>query len=368
MIHPTDTTAAPSTRMTALDHYEIADEVRRGDLRRIGQSFADHSERTKKARGEVRHVINLREAPMVWQSPEIRRRDRERAGLKVSPVKHVIYLEKKALDSIAQIKIDARAKWEAQRIAAVSAVLLPAYESCGYRRSQSSWAGGEHTVNVRIASKTICGYAQPVGASGDSSRAWSANGKWSGNNSVHTLTVKRTWVDLPEAARVVAGMLTLDLGAEIEPNIYLAAWVEQGRGFTLNTVHGYLVKTDDGWKHSDSMTGARRLLTVSTQAKPAVDLLTMDAAAMLKRARLTGHEHVTIETAHEAGNCYAGIRDWCAKHGIDTAIRTTVTTQEIATLAASTKDRVREVYAVLLQAAKVKRASRSREVQMSATV
>jgi len=366
MIHPTDTTAAPSTRMTALDHYEIADEVRRGDLRRIGQSFADHSERTKKARGEVRHVINLREAPMVWQSPEIRRRDRERAGLKVSPVKHVIYLEKKALDSIAQIKIDARAKWEAQRIAAVSAVLLPAYESCGYRRSQSSWAGGEHTVNVRIASKTICGYAQPVGASGDSSRAWSANGKWSGNNSVHTLTVKRTWVDLPEAARVVAGMLTLDLGAEIEPNIYLAAWVEQGRGFTLNTVHGYLVKTDDGWKHSDSMTGARRLLTVSTQAKPAVDLLTMDAAAMLKRARLTGHEHVTIETAHEAGNCYAGIRDWCAKHGIDTAIRTTVTTQEIATLAASTKDRVREVYAVLLQAAKVKRASRASEVSAAA--
>ena len=360
-------TITTSTRMTALDHYEIADEVRHGDLRRIGQSFADHSERTKKARGEVRHVINLREMPSFTQPPRnrmlVRMLDRKREGLKVSPVKHVVYLDtaRNHVDSIAQIKIDARAKWEAQRVAAVSAVLLPAYESCGYRRSQSSWDVGDHSVNVRIAGKT-----QAVSASGDSSRAWSANGKWSGNNSVHTLTVKRTWVDLPEAARVVAGMLTLDLGAEIEPNIRLAAWVEQGRGFTLNTVHGHLVKTAGGWKHSDSMMGARRLLTVSTQAKPAVDLTTLDAATLLKRARLTGHEHVTIETAHEAGNCYAGIRDWCAKHGIDTTIRATVTTQEIATLAASTKDRVREVFAVLLQVAKVKRASRASEVSAAA--
>ena len=150
--------------------------------------------------------------------------------------------------------------------------------------------------------------------------------------------------------------------------IHPAVWVEQGRGVALNTVHGYLVQTDRGWVHADSIGYARRLLTSTITPRGTVDFTGLSAADLVKRARLTGHEHVTLEIAHETGHCYAGIRDWCAKHGIDTTIRTTVTTQEIASLAASTKDRVREVYAVLLQAAKVKRASRASEVQMSATV
>lgn len=355
----------PNAKMTAADHYEIAEEVRRGDLRRIGLSFADSQERTKKARGEVRHAIIHREMPMVWQAPEMRRRDRERAGLKTSPVTRVIYLATKPDVSLtlAGIKASARAKYEAKRVSLVSASFLPAYESCGYRRSQSSWAGGDHTVNVRVVGKS-----GSVNASGENNRAWSNNGKWSGNNSTHTFHVRMDWLDLPESARVVSGLLTLEMGPAIAPNIYPATWVEQGRGVTLNLVHGWLVWQHDHWLHADTFGGARRLFATSSTPKVTADLDSLNAFDLLKRARLTGQERVTIEAAHEAGNCYAGIRDWCSKRGIDVDTETSVTSLEIAKLAAASKDRVREVYAVLLQVAKVKRAAKATECQAAATV
>ncbi len=113
----------------------------------IGLSFADFQERTKRARSEVRSAIRDREAPWYIQTPRSRHEDRVRRGMKVSPVRHVVYRDYHApsLDTIAQVKRDARAKWEAKRVSLVSAAFLPAYEACKYRRSQSSWlriAGG----------------------------------------------------------------------------------------------------------------------------------------------------------------------------------------------------------------------------------
>lgn len=356
-----------ATKMTAADHYEIAEEVRRGDLRRIGLSFADFQERTKKARSEVRSAIRDREAPWYIQTPRSRYEDRVRAGLKVSPVTRVIYLATKSDASLTLegIKATARAKWEAKRVSLVSASFLPAYEACKYRRSQSSWAGGDHSVHVKIAGKNGA-----VQASGENHRAWSNNGKWSGNNSTHTFVVRMNWLDIPEAARVVSGLLTLEIGPAVDRTIHPATWVEQGRGVTLNTVHGYLVSVEHGqdreWIHAETLAGARRLLVMPRVSKDTTDLNHLDAASLLKRARLNGNEFVDIETAHEAGNCYAGIRDWCAKHGIDVTTETSVTTLEIAKLAVASQDRVREVYAVLLQVAKVKRATRASEVQMQA--
>jgi len=351
-----------ATKMTAADHYEIAEEVRRGDLRRIGLSFADFQERTKRARSEVRSAIRDREAPWYIQPPTSRMVERRHRGLKVSPVRHVIYISKPAgEDTIAQVKRDARAKWEAKRVSLVSTALLPAYEACKYRRSQSSWAGGDHSVNVKIVPKN--GVVQ---ASGENHRAGSNNGKWSGNNSTHTFVVRMNWLDIPEAARVVSGLLTLECGPAVERAIYPATWVEQGRGVTLNTVHGYLAWQTDHWVHADTLAGARRLVHAAFQSKTTKDLSNLNAFDLLKRARLNGNERVDIETAHEAGNCYAGIRDWCGKHGIDVTTETSVTTLEIAKLAVASQDRVREVYAVLLQVAKVKRASRSSEVCVAA--
>lgn len=75
---------------------------------------------------------------------------------------------------------------------------------CGlYRVSQSSWAGGDHSTVVKIGSPA---------ASGSSSRAWSKNGKWSGNNSRHDFTVPLAWIPRVQSRdlTVVDGMLTLD--------------------------------------------------------------------------------------------------------------------------------------------------------------
>lgn len=136
--------------------------------------------------------------------------------------------------------------------------LLRAYTACGYRVAKGAWAGGEHSVKVVMAR----GVQTMPGAASDTQRAWSSNGKWSGMNSSHTLTVRPTWCRDVEArgAAVVDGLLTLSIAAEIEPRIYLATWVEQGRGTGLNTTRGYLVAMGDTWKHADTMAAARRLL------------------------------------------------------------------------------------------------------------
>lgn len=118
------------------------------------------------------------------------------------------------------------------------AAVTAAAEGGLYRISQSSWAGGEHTTHVRFGIPS---------ASGESHRAWSRNGKWSGSDSEHTFVVPETWLaDVQERGlAVVGGMLTL----AAEPvddvdgvEIFRASWVKQGRGFDLNVVHGYLAR------------------------------------------------------------------------------------------------------------------------------
>ena len=101
-----------------------------------------------------------------------------------------------------------------------------------YRRSRSSWAGGGHTISVTIGTP---------GISGGSLQVWSRNGKWRGTNSYANITT--TWETLylyptlatPDGLVVVAAR-------EISPREHEITWAEQGRGFGLNPVSGYLIR------------------------------------------------------------------------------------------------------------------------------
>lgn len=101
-----------------------------------------------------------------------------------------------------------------------------------YRKSNSSWAGGEHFENVHAVRH---GQGE---CSGSSERVWSANGKWSGNDSTVTFRIEET---VPDHMVVVGGLVTL--AAEcVGVREYRATWAEQSRGFDLKAVDGFIIR------------------------------------------------------------------------------------------------------------------------------
>lgn len=230
-----------------------------------------------------------------------------------------------------------------------------AYSECGYRRAEGTWAGGDHEVYVCEA-----GNVAPF-AEWYTRRAWSRNGKWSGLDSVHTLHVRATWDRrvLALGCAVVSGLLTLDADlVECAPGTRRAVWVEQGRGTSLRTVHGYLVRRADGsWAHADTERAARAMLSAPTR-KPVADVSALDAASILRRARCAPGVAITLTSAPVPGRiCAAGVRDWAARHGLTD--RASVTAREIADVAAASHDRTAEVLIVLRAAGMRARAAQS---------
>lgn len=226
-------------------------------------------------------------------------------------------------------------------------------ERCGYRTTTHGHVQELYLGEPRVEGTVVQCWPNEVGLP-------SAYGTWRVACSRHRYTVRRSWLrDVKlRGAAIVSGMLTLDLGPEVEAGIFQAYWVEGGRGASLRGVHGYLVHHrpyDVLWQHADSLAQARRVLAFGRDARRPMTELPQDAAALLRRARLSGDEPVTVDIARCGGrHCYAGIRDWCARHAIELA-RGSVSTREVAELAAESGDRLAEVYAVLLAA---KRAAR----------
>jgi len=152
-----------------------------------------------------------------------------------------------------------------------------AAREAGYRRAKSSWAGGDHTVSVKMVTK---GYEF---AAGGSERVWSSNGKWSGNNSIHSYGVSRRWrLDVAsKGLALVNGCLTLRAepvdADELRPGeeAYEILYVTQGRGFALETKEAILYRRKGTeWSRATSLAGARRRVagagqvTVTSEARP----------------------------------------------------------------------------------------------------
>lgn len=113
-----------------------------------------------------------------------------------------------------------------------------------YRRAESRWAGGKHNTKILVG--------EIPNAACDTVRAWSRNGKWTGNNSEAVLTISRQCLELLGPGIEIDGLITLDAEL-IEPGIFKATWAEQSVGFSLKVVEGWIV---DGY-HSTAATLAK---------------------------------------------------------------------------------------------------------------
>jgi len=182
------------------------------------------------------------------------------------------------IDRIAAVRTarrDSRAtspQWDLRMrlVGHVVRAVRTAYRECSYRRAESRWAGGNHSLTINIVDAGL------ESSSGQSDRVWSENGKWSGNDSAHTLGVSLRWrLDVERRGiAVVDGLLTL--AAEPLPELrngedaYLVCYVRQGRGVAIETSHAVLYRRDGGsWKRAANLTSARRgtARTSTTEAR-----------------------------------------------------------------------------------------------------
>ena len=165
-------------------------------------------------------------------------------------------------------------------------------ENWPLRRSQSSWAGGEHTVLVSIGDRPY--------ARGWSKKVWSDNGKWAGTNSVASITAtRRTFRHFPTLT-TPDGMVVVD-AKKIGHREYQITWVEQSRGFDLKIVDGFLIR---GYHVKAKTIDAARKKAVKARQKA------LKAALEIRQKRLDivrkySRIWVSLQDSLEAGNCMA---------------------------------------------------------------
>lgn len=202
-----------------------------------------------------------------------------------------------------------------------------------YRTSSSRWAGGKHTDTVTFGAPTC---------SGGSHRAWSKNGKWSGSDSYATFTVPENWLEAVYGRGLasVDGMVTL--AAEpvqgAGPELFRATWAEQGRGFAISPVSGYIARLtvrvganpdhhhEDGGTntytyHAETARAALDGVARKARLKPARRKGVVDLNRLVRRY---GALPVTFADAIACGLCKTGIRSWanavgCATDGATVA-------------------------------------------------
>lgn len=190
-----------------------------------------------------------------------------------------------------------------------------------YRQSTSSWAGGDHSIKVSVGE-------QPS-ASGDSVRAWSTNGKWSGTNSQATLTMTERCLRNLGLRPVVAGLLTLDAEC-LGPREYRAVWVEQGRGFSLKSVEGWIIR---GYHvRGGSLATARKKASTARHQR----LMTLLSARVGERFGKGGYDLSTVQVTRAdslaAGNCDAGTEAFIERFSAQLDGRTAVSAEELLRL------------------------------------
>ncbi len=114
----------------------------------------------------------------------------------------------------------------------VRRLAMQALDDCDYRMSRSRWAGGDHIVRVSVSTTQ---HTRPS-IKGFSEKVWSANGKWSGTNSVLEVALSLRWWRVARRGLATAldpdgrRVFVLDVVRE-DPLIVLAG--RQGRGFEV---------------------------------------------------------------------------------------------------------------------------------------
>jgi len=215
-----------------------------------------------------------------------------------------------------------------------------------YRETCSSWVGGERNIEVRYSSVPY--------ASGYSEKVWHEKKIRSGTNSFLIVAFAPAWAT-DVAARglaVVDGMLTTH-AEEVEAGVFRASWVEQGAGFSLRVVSGYIVVGGGETAHGATVAAAKQCLRrrnpeyqkALSQREAEREKRWTSIRTMLEAgdAGQFADISVTLEDSFRSGNCESGTDHWVNKHFPDRACATIAELLQIA-------DQAPRVIAACLQA------------------
>lgn len=239
-----------------------------------------------------------------------------------------------------------------------------AYHRCNFRGAkETGWVDRATGHVIRISLTTPEGwYAKPrtaqerpaPSASSDSDVVWDSRKTRSGTLSTHTFVLRPSWVEDVASHRfdVVDGCLTIDAGkrwAEDRAEVYTATWVRQGRGTSLVTESGVILRLDSQspWVHGESFeaalrTAKRRASAERTERERSAQQRTRDAAIAAGNwaAVWPGVDldvvMVTLDHSVAVGNCRTGSKAWVAAHMPERIDAESVSAAEV--LAAAAED------------------------------
>ena len=234
------------------------------------------------------------------------------------------------------------AREEREWITSGLAGLVRAYKSAGFRATTGP---GGHSWDIRLGEPGADSRAEKTWDRPDSYR-------YPALTTSHTLTVRRDWPQAVEARGLatVDGLVTLDARSLTAPaslpgaEAWQAVWVEQGRGTSLRTVRGVIVRWDGETAHGKTPSACvatlrRRAFATRETARQALSGRAAEIREWIARHGIgTYPVEVSPSDSDRAGNCDAGTRDWIARHA---GGRQSLTVREILGIVARTGDRVR---------------------------
>lgn len=192
-----------------------------------------------------------------------------------------------------------------------------------YRHSTSRWAGGENTLAIRRDNVPF--------ASGESSKGYSRNEKWSGTNAYFCINIQKGWrkeINSVPGLAFAGGMLTTH-AQKVNDNCWRASWVVQKRGFALGVESGYIVRRENKFFHAKTASSALSLAKrsiASEKAETALSKLTCDE--LISRF---GEVFVCRDDSLKV-NCKTGTDHWIEKNMPG---RVAATVEEVLTIDSS---------------------------------
>jgi hypothetical protein len=140
----------------------------------------------------------------------------------------------------------------------------------------------------------------------------------------HVITVPVDWRVRVLAAGLAdaGGMLTLSaqrLDCRIEGvALYSATWVEQGRGYSVHVIEGFIAKAGELDYHATTQEDALRGIARKVRGHQTwlSDYASSKEEFVSRYARY-GTLRVSLNDAYAVGACEFGVRSWCRSVGID---------------------------------------------------
>jgi hypothetical protein len=149
---------------------------------------------------------------------------------------------------------------------------------------------------------------------------------WAAREDHHYIVVPIDWRMrvMKRGLETAGGLLTLSAQQMLGPTdveVFLATWVEQSRGFSVNVRHGYIARIGSDCYHAssaeDAIRGVRRKSSTSGLVGVRVSALDCSTEVFVKRYGRYCELLIDVSDAYDVGACEFGVRSWCHQVGIE---------------------------------------------------